>query len=625
MRSPSYKVDHIGRHVRSSKLRHAWTLHLAGEPRETTVELQHSKFTGKKKVLLDGKVVFTTKDRCLRWCWEHAPSQTRVSLRSENGTHDLTCESPGQELQAGTGAALGSPHRQDCDRERSAGTSRARTGGSRGRRSITRSGHRRGRRSCSREGAGADAEELAAGAGGGEAAVARAAENARLQSLIDAREAQIAVLQGQLRQCGCETEGCPEQLEAFAPAPPALEQPGRRVQQAVLPEATPAPVIFPAPVATAPASPRRPSGQLAVASSPAAASSVASAPTALVCQEAHQAQLAPLWDPLEGEELDVTRRHGPWISPVQRAPEAITQQAQQPESARIAQAVAVARTLAPLAATRELVAVPVETVASPRAVACAHRPVASNSCAGKPGCSPVSAHRGGSGSVPPGERMARIVSVPERLVLVSHGSPPSVQQGMARRATTPRPPHLQGWAPGAPQRSPTPVRRSLTPAPAGARLSSREPLRLTPASPAWSWRPLQAHPGQLWQGGACRSSLPHGHSVGVALGIAPPGQQLGGCLGGPPGAAPLPLSLPLPPQPGAVLLGPGPGPPGQLAPGMAAPPCGGPHCGQPGLHPGRLLAPGLLSSGLPMWPPHAGFPGCAPAHAGCVSGAGAHL
>ncbi|CAE8635637.1 unnamed protein product [Polarella glacialis] len=92
--SPMYKVDHIGRHMRSSKLRHAWTLYLPGEPGEVKVELEHSRFSGKKKVLVDGQVVFTTKESRLKWSWEHPRSKVLISLVSENGNHSLSYKEP---------------------------------------------------------------------------------------------------------------------------------------------------------------------------------------------------------------------------------------------------------------------------------------------------------------------------------------------------------------------------------------------------------------------------------------------------------------------------------------------------------------------------------------------------
>jgi len=92
-----YRCDPIGRRMRGSKLRHAWTLHLTGETQETTIELMHSRGTGKKEVRVDGKVMFSTKERCLDWYWVHSASQARISLHSDNGNHQLLCDDPQRE------------------------------------------------------------------------------------------------------------------------------------------------------------------------------------------------------------------------------------------------------------------------------------------------------------------------------------------------------------------------------------------------------------------------------------------------------------------------------------------------------------------------------------------------
>merc|ERR1719188_1002936 len=89
--------------MRASKVRHAWTLHLEGAARETVVELEHSKLTGKKVVLLDGDVVFSTRERSLRWSWEHPASQSRICLDSDSGQHWLECKGPGQDFECGAG------------------------------------------------------------------------------------------------------------------------------------------------------------------------------------------------------------------------------------------------------------------------------------------------------------------------------------------------------------------------------------------------------------------------------------------------------------------------------------------------------------------------------------------
>jgi len=91
-RSPHYRVDYVGRHMQSTKVRHLWTLCLVGEPQETKIELEHSKLTGEKRVLIDDDEVFATKERCLQWTWQHTPSQLRIVVRSENCNHQLVYE-----------------------------------------------------------------------------------------------------------------------------------------------------------------------------------------------------------------------------------------------------------------------------------------------------------------------------------------------------------------------------------------------------------------------------------------------------------------------------------------------------------------------------------------------------
>ena len=111
-RSPSYKVDHIGRTVKSTKLRHAWTLYLGDS--EIKVELEHSRLTGKKKVLVDGKLLFSTSDRHLNWCWKHPESKAQISLISENGKHVLRCEEPEAAKETLEGESERSPEDSAC-------------------------------------------------------------------------------------------------------------------------------------------------------------------------------------------------------------------------------------------------------------------------------------------------------------------------------------------------------------------------------------------------------------------------------------------------------------------------------------------------------------------------------
>lgn len=95
--------------MKSSKLRHAWTFFLEatelkaedsrGPVLKWQVELEHSRFTGKKKVLVDGKLVFSTTEKQLSWCWEHPDTRAKIKLESENGRHSLKCEEPKRERE----------------------------------------------------------------------------------------------------------------------------------------------------------------------------------------------------------------------------------------------------------------------------------------------------------------------------------------------------------------------------------------------------------------------------------------------------------------------------------------------------------------------------------------------
>ena len=58
------------------------------------VELEHSRFSGKKKILVDGKLVFSTTAKQLSWCWEHPDRKATIKLDSDNGRHSLRCEEP---------------------------------------------------------------------------------------------------------------------------------------------------------------------------------------------------------------------------------------------------------------------------------------------------------------------------------------------------------------------------------------------------------------------------------------------------------------------------------------------------------------------------------------------------
>ena len=47
------------------------------------VELEHSRFSGKKKVFVDGKLALSTTAKQLSWCYEHPNSKAKIKLDSE--------------------------------------------------------------------------------------------------------------------------------------------------------------------------------------------------------------------------------------------------------------------------------------------------------------------------------------------------------------------------------------------------------------------------------------------------------------------------------------------------------------------------------------------------------------
>lgn len=304
-RSPSYQVDRIGRHMRSSKLRHMWTLYLEGEPRETVVELQHSKLTGKKKVLLDGKVVFTTSDRSLRWSWEHTPSQSRVSLHSESGHHELRCEGPGQDAT-------------ESDFEPSAGRQRLRVGCGKVFRSCG-SGpftpreqiqSRQCHRSCS--------PELREHVQNSDGQATRFEENVRLQALVGMRDAQIAALQNQLRSCGRDVDFYPDPVQDLVPPAEPIEpaSPRRSCVHAAHVLACTSPRSMACPSMGSTQDPQTPTQRCGPSScgattvrSDVAPSLDASPSVAVASQETIKLEASLVWDPLEDDDLDITRRH----------------------------------------------------------------------------------------------------------------------------------------------------------------------------------------------------------------------------------------------------------------------------------------------------------------------------
>lgn len=324
---PVYKVDHIGRHMRSSKLRHAWTLFLQGEPAEVKVELEHSRFSGKKKVFIDGKLVFSTKERRLSWSWQHPKSKAVIDLQSENGNHSLRCQehqacsADASTVTEGTGQDPGTASQADSQVSSGAVTTWAVWDAlTPPRRHRRRSGSRHSSRSSSQSSRPWAARQEQLQDEEAEAAVAEEAkpsvplrsssfssqttdlvkassasasteETARLHALMRVKDAQIAKLEGELRrsaQSASEDASC--LATADVPTPP------RPAGQVVL---LPPPQLqqSPEPVSSWP-------NHL-----------VAELPTLSVLKpdEAKPAALTEqqTWDNLDAEELDVTHRHGP--------------------------------------------------------------------------------------------------------------------------------------------------------------------------------------------------------------------------------------------------------------------------------------------------------------------------
>ncbi|CAK0887439.1 unnamed protein product, partial [Prorocentrum cordatum] len=235
--SIQYAMEQVGRHLRSSKERHCWTLgSLGGAAGAAKVELEHSKVSGKRRVLMDGDLVFSTKERTFNWTWEHPALRSQITIQSDNGHHRLSvldtadgaaaCWSPGQgpapeaarapaELQEEQ--ALAAPTAPRAARTPSRRRPARNSSGARGpgaggrRRSSSRSGARLARRrgsSLPRQAPAGDEgpsppEDLeeVEGRGSGTPDAEHAAESARLQALISARDAKIAMLEGQLRRC----------------------------------------------------------------------------------------------------------------------------------------------------------------------------------------------------------------------------------------------------------------------------------------------------------------------------------------------------------------------------------------------------------------------------------------
>ncbi|CAE6947781.1 unnamed protein product [Symbiodinium sp. KB8] len=319
-RSPSYKVDHIGRTVKSTKLRHAWTLYLCEA--EVKVELEHSRLTGKKKVLVDGKLLFSTTDKNLHWCWEHPVSKARITLNSENGKHVLRCEEPEIAKDAIEGDSDRSPavefssfepetyvtepvlEEASMQGEEAADNELFSSGYSD---SPVRQNLASKYATCENDMQDYDAEiaeeakpsvpsYLVTRPQRKSALQEISAETARLNALLGVKDAQIAALQDELRRCavGREASGPIEavptvEMEVTVPVPISP------IQQLEDPSASP--------------SPQLPPPQL-VASVASEHFLVAELPSTPI----HYPKAKPAVNPLDLEELDVTHRRGPAVA-----------------------------------------------------------------------------------------------------------------------------------------------------------------------------------------------------------------------------------------------------------------------------------------------------------------------
>lgn len=85
----SYQCDSIGRRICSTKLHHTWVLNV-GSSTEVRIEVLHSRMTGRKRVLVDGREVFSTRKRHLFWSFRH-DSGAEIILRSDSSGFRIQC------------------------------------------------------------------------------------------------------------------------------------------------------------------------------------------------------------------------------------------------------------------------------------------------------------------------------------------------------------------------------------------------------------------------------------------------------------------------------------------------------------------------------------------------------
>jgi len=92
----SYRCVGIGRRMRATKLQHTWTLRMSevsSDPQaegEVRLDLVHSRITGCRRILLDGKEVFRTRRRLLMWSFKHN-SGMEILLCSKGKGYNLQC------------------------------------------------------------------------------------------------------------------------------------------------------------------------------------------------------------------------------------------------------------------------------------------------------------------------------------------------------------------------------------------------------------------------------------------------------------------------------------------------------------------------------------------------------
>ncbi|CAK9102265.1 Zeta_toxin domain-containing protein [Durusdinium trenchii] len=305
--------------MKSSKLRHAWTFFL--ESTELKVELEHSRFSGKKKVLVDGKPVFATTEKQLSWCWEHPNTKAKILLESENGRHSLRCEEP-EKLEQGPNEQLQSVSPRSCRSTTSVTGSRTpKTPAA----EIDMAAEEV-RQSLF----GSFSDELQEHMDALDEEIAEEAipsfpsclttrsqrrvsqeevdtETARLNALLGVKNAQIAALQDELRRCALSKEGPAPAVDATphaAPAPAAPE-PVSPIQQLEGPKQ---PEHFL--VAELPTLPVTPARERVVTPRRPASRNCSPGPN----HQQPQPSPAVRRSSLDDEELDVSHRRGPVVS-----------------------------------------------------------------------------------------------------------------------------------------------------------------------------------------------------------------------------------------------------------------------------------------------------------------------